>query len=141
MKLIDMPGMTFNRLYVVERVEDYVTPKGRREAQFLCRCECNKEVVVKAKNIVSGHTKSCGCIRPKKIKPMIEKQYVKGCIYNMQGVFCDDMSNCHKCGWNPANKKLFKERMGEYGCFQSNAEDEDSSLLPGTWVYNNPRCL
>ena len=56
--LVDLTGMKFNRLSVVERSGR----NGRGLALWLCSCECGKSVVVQGAKLRSGHTKSCGCI-------------------------------------------------------------------------------
>ena len=57
--MIDITAMTFGNLRVLERVENN---KDMR-AQWLCKCDCGKKLVVLGKNLRSGHTKSCGCLR------------------------------------------------------------------------------
>lgn len=49
--------MVFGRLTVVSRA----TNKGRRVA-FNCVCQCGQTVQIVAFNLVSGDTKSCGCL-------------------------------------------------------------------------------
>lgn len=58
-------GVPDSMLTVVSRADDYISPKGKHEAQWLCRCNCkdNKEIIVKGCAIKSGHTKSCGCLQ------------------------------------------------------------------------------
>lgn len=63
-KLIDLTDQTFERLTVISRAGTYVSPDGMSKvALWLCRCECNKEVVVLGRNLRSGLTRSCGCLR------------------------------------------------------------------------------
>lgn len=31
--------------------------------QWLCRCDCGKELYVKSHYLYTGHTKSCGCLK------------------------------------------------------------------------------
>jgi len=57
----DLTGRKFNLLTVVMQTGDYINPKGRHFARWLCRCECGNEVSVNGGDIVSNHTKSCGC--------------------------------------------------------------------------------
>lgn len=64
-------GRQFDRLTVVEQVEDYVTPKGTHHANYLCKCNCcdAKYVEVKAYDLKRGGTRSCGCFaKEEKIK-------------------------------------------------------------------------
>lgn len=62
-KLKDITGMIFGRLVVSARGEDYIRPSGRREPQWTCLCQCGATVLVVSWNLVSGHTKSCGCLQ------------------------------------------------------------------------------
>lgn len=59
----DLSGHVFGKLTVLNRADDYITPKGVRHVQFRCVCECGKERVVRASNLRNGHTTSCGCAR------------------------------------------------------------------------------
>lgn len=61
-KFIDLTGQKFGRLIVIERAENRVQPNGHRCTQWLCKCDCGKEVVVSALNLKRGHTRSCGCL-------------------------------------------------------------------------------
>ena len=56
--------MTFGRLKVIKRVEDYISPKGYHKALWLCECSCENKtlVVVIGNNLTKGTTRSCGCI-------------------------------------------------------------------------------
>jgi hypothetical protein len=57
-------GVIDSRLIIIKQVEDYVSPNGQRQAQYLCKCNCgsNKDIITRAMWLKSGHTKSCGCI-------------------------------------------------------------------------------
>lgn len=54
----DITGQVFGRLTVIKRVEN--TKRGH--AQWLCKCECGKEVILPGIRLRCGHTKSCGCL-------------------------------------------------------------------------------
>lgn len=60
----DLTGRVFERLTVLEQVEDYITPNGRHKAQWLCKCSCeeNKLVIKQGDLLKNGHTRSCGCL-------------------------------------------------------------------------------
>lgn len=65
-KLIDLTGQVFGRLTVIRQVESYKSPSGKnRDTMWLCRCSCaeKNEVIVTRRNLKSGITRSCGCIR------------------------------------------------------------------------------
>ena len=52
----DITGAHFGRLVVTE----FVGSNGE-QAMWKCLCECGKTTILPAGEIVSGHTKSCGC--------------------------------------------------------------------------------
>lgn len=56
-KLIDLTGMRFGRLTVIERA---VSTK-KSNASWLCKCDCGNTRVVHGHSLRSGHTVSCGC--------------------------------------------------------------------------------
>lgn len=68
-------GKKFNLLTVVERTDDYVSPKnGDREPRYLCDCDCgNKNVIARQSQLVHGSKKSCGCIKSKAISESLRK--------------------------------------------------------------------
>ena len=92
-KLIDLTGMTFGQLTVIERAEN--TKDGK--ARWLCRCTCGNECVVRAKDLKRGQ-KSCGCeqgnVKHRMSRTKIYKKW--------QGM----MDRCY----NPKHKKF-----GDYG--------------------------
>lgn len=61
-KYIDLTGVRFGKLTVIKRVENKITNNGQIKVQFLCKCDCGKEVIVLSNSLKSGLTKSCGCI-------------------------------------------------------------------------------
>lgn len=54
---IDRTGQQFGRLTAIE----YAGFKKRRSL-WLCRCECGNKVILTSTALVSGNTKSCGCM-------------------------------------------------------------------------------
>lgn len=66
-KFRDLTGERFSRLLVVSLADDYVSPKGYHKKRWKCKCDCGKEIIVWSGNLLSGHTKSCGCIHEEKL--------------------------------------------------------------------------
>lgn len=58
-KLIDLTGLRFGRLAVIERAEN--SADGR--ARWLCKCDCGQSKVVLGEHLKKGRTKSCGCAK------------------------------------------------------------------------------
>lgn len=57
-KAPDMSGMAFGRWTVLSRA-----PSSKRGlAQWLCRCVCNKESIVRGSQLRDGSSLSCGCL-------------------------------------------------------------------------------
>lgn len=63
-KFVDISGQRSGRLTAVKRVDDYVSPKGKHTARWLCRCDCGKEIII-LRNTWT-RVQSCGCIRAEK---------------------------------------------------------------------------
>ncbi len=58
----ELNGQRFGKLTVLHQTEK---PQSSNTdgVYWLCRCDCGQETVVLASNLVSGHTKSCGCLK------------------------------------------------------------------------------
>lgn len=71
----DLTGQRFGRLVVINQFKhDYIKPNGRHEAQWLCKCDCENEVVIRGDSLRSGNTKSCGCLN-KEIVIKLNRKY------------------------------------------------------------------
>lgn len=57
-RAVDMPaGQRFGRLVIVE-----CAGRVKRIRQWLCRCDCGNEVIVRRDSLTTGKTQSCGCL-------------------------------------------------------------------------------
>jgi hypothetical protein len=54
MAAIDITGLRFGRLTVIERVEG-------RHTLWRCQCSCGNEIIVRSGSLRAGTTRSCGC--------------------------------------------------------------------------------
>lgn len=72
-RIKDETGNRYGRLYVVK----YCGKDNSYAAQFLCKCDCGKDVIATGSNLRKGHTKSCGCFQ-KDIARKNIKRYVSG---------------------------------------------------------------
>lgn len=57
MKFRDLTGQRFERLIAAEPLR-----RAGSKIAWVCQCDCGKMVTVTRDNLVSGHTKSCGCL-------------------------------------------------------------------------------
>lgn len=55
-------GKRFGKLVVIKRASDYISPSGNHLKQFKCKCDCGNITVVTKAALVTGGTKSCGCL-------------------------------------------------------------------------------
>lgn len=96
-KFIDRTGQKFGRLTLIKRVEN----NKFNQVQWKCRCDCGKEVIVKAYSLTTGQTKSCGCL--KKEQNYINIAKVKHNMTNtrLYNIWRDMKSRC----LNPNNKR------------------------------------
>lgn len=61
MKLNDLTGKRFGRLFVLNREETKKSPGGNKRTMWKCKCDCGKETIVWSYSLTSGKTTSCGC--------------------------------------------------------------------------------
>lgn len=54
-QLKDRTGIRYGHLVALEY-------KGN--SNWLCQCDCGKQIIVYGGHLENGYTKSCGCIRP-----------------------------------------------------------------------------
>ena len=56
-------GDEFGRLVALSRASRVsFGPRSRREAAWLCACECGRVTVALDHNLLAGRTRSCGCL-------------------------------------------------------------------------------
>jgi hypothetical protein len=60
-KAIDHAGKRFGRWTVLSRAEG-------KPAKWLCRCDCGVEKVTQVANVISGRSKSCGCLHKENLR-------------------------------------------------------------------------
>ncbi len=72
-KVRNIVGERFNRLTVLERAGNNKSGK----VCFRCRCDCGCEIIVTGNHLLSGNTKSCGCLKhePTNRAPMEGKTF------------------------------------------------------------------
>lgn len=72
-RLIDLTGQRFGRLVVIERADDYVSPKGKHVTMWTCKCDCGNVKNVPRNSLLRHNTRSCGCLCKETSKNNIEK--------------------------------------------------------------------
>lgn len=62
MRKVDLKNKRFGKLLVIEECEAYISPKGYKKSQWLCKCNCGNYTEVLGLLLTSGSIKSCGCV-------------------------------------------------------------------------------
>lgn len=77
-KCKDLKNKRFGRLVVIERVENYISPKGKSIARWLCKCDCGNYLKTTTNHLTSGDAKSCGCISKENILKVSKSNITHG---------------------------------------------------------------
>ena len=80
-RLIDLHGLTFNRLTVTGRALN----NRHKRAMWFCTCSCGRECIVESWCLRSGNTKSCGCLNDEQVAAHIQKCWKHG--YALRGKY------------------------------------------------------
>jgi hypothetical protein len=67
----DITNQKFGRLTVIER--SHITKKNG--SYYKCLCDCGNELIIKSSYLISGDTKSCGCLK-KDVLSQIKKNHL-----------------------------------------------------------------
>ena len=65
-KFQDLSGEKIGHLTILYRGQDYIQPSGQHKIVWHCVCDCGNECNVRASDIKSGNTTSCGCMSSRK---------------------------------------------------------------------------
>ena len=132
-KLKDLTGKTFGRLTVIERYDDYVSPSGQRQAQWVCECSCDQHniIIVRGSHLKTGRTTSCGCVAKEMIKERnITHGRTKTRLYNI---------------WNGIKKRCYNVNDPKYNNYGGRGiamcdEWKDSFIEFQNWAINSGYC-
>jgi hypothetical protein len=65
----EYPGTRYGRLIIIRRAENIARDKSI-QAAWLCQCDCGNQTIVRGRQLRSGKTKSCGCLRDERAREM-----------------------------------------------------------------------
>lgn len=83
-KLIDLTGQRFGRLEILYRSEANLYGKPA----WVCTCDCGRKIIVSGYCLVSGKTKSCGCLNKnsdQKSQKLVGKRFGKLLVIERAG--------------------------------------------------------
>lgn len=79
----DITGQKFGRLTAIKKM-DY---KKYGKTVWLCECDCGELTEVTVNDLLSGNTKSCGCIKAENNRKTIKKATKKSVETNARGYY------------------------------------------------------
>lgn len=97
----DLSGQRFGKLIALEKLP---YEKGKR-VRWLCSCDCGNKTIVTAGCLVSGNTKSCGCLRSNGENKIAEILDTLNVSYKRQFTFKD----CRNIRPLPFDFAIFKD--------------------------------
>jgi hypothetical protein len=105
-------GVPDGRLTVIKQAEDYIYPKGKHCAQWLCECNCKEhnQIIALSHSLRSGNTKSCGCIQ-KELAAENNKNKRKTNIYDLN---LEDDNGKYGIGYSSNTGSPFYFDMDDY---------------------------
>lgn len=84
-------------LEILNEVEPSILPCGREHRQVRVRCTCGKEFVSRRQRIVSGTTKSCGCLMAKAVAKSNKERATHGMsTHDLYHVWFEMMTRCYQ---------------------------------------------
>lgn len=90
-KLVDLTGRKINRLTVIKR-----DGSQNKKAVWLCKCDCGKEFRVLGASLLSGNTKSCGCLHQEIIKTIGKSNKKHGMFgTRLYNIWADMKKRCY----------------------------------------------
>lgn len=136
-----MIGETFGSLAIIGIASPYVRKNGHKETVFMCRCKiCGKEKPVRRCSLVSGLTKSCGCLHRQELVSRNTKHglLIRGTENRkLLNVFSQMHSRCE----NPKAKNYkYYGGNGITVCDEWNTFEQfygwavESGYKPGLWI-------
>lgn len=117
----DLTGQRFGKLVVIKPERN-----NGHGIEWICKCDCGNETVVRSDGLVTGHAKSCGCYN-KELKRNYKHGMYKTNIYK---VWCGMKQRCN----NPNNHEY--NRYGGRGIKICKEWNEDFEKF-GKWALSH----
>lgn len=88
-------------LQVISLHDIHIKPSGGRVKRYLCKCDCGNYHIVSGESLVSGKTKSCGCLKRMKGKARKNTHpYVHTRLYRVWGNMVNRCTNHNNPAYN-----------------------------------------
>ena len=146
MKFIDLTGKKFGKLTVLNQEEDYIQTSGRHRSRWKCICECGNECIVDGDALRTGNTKSCGCLKHRKLaKDLIVQRFGKLTVVGRSSKYLNQKVYWHcKCDCgnevDVIGSLLVNGRSKTCGCSHVTQGGFGKSRLYEVWFAMMSRC-
>lgn len=142
-KIKDLKGKLFGRLTVIEF--SHKSEKEKGAAYWKCSCECGGSTISRGGCLISGQTKSCGCLRKEAASKFIIKQNKERSLpegeasKNMMYKFYEKRAASRELSFE-LSKEQFVELTSK-NCYYCDKEPSQvihchKTNLNGAYVYN-----
>lgn len=112
----DLTNQKFGRLTVIGPAPCTRNSRGASVVNWYAKCECGNTLTVRSVSLLSGNTKSCGCLRDEAIRRsknhkvneyIFHDNYVEGKTFNGESFYVDieDYETIRDICWGVATKK------------------------------------
>lgn len=91
-KFKDLTGQKFGKLTVLHRANDRIDPNGEHKTVWHCKCDCGNEKDITRSALISGASRSCGCLKTENVRS-INKELRQ---YDSNGNLIGRMCSCCK---------------------------------------------
>ena len=95
----DIKGMKFGRLTAIEKIENGRNNSGISTIIWRCNCDCGNEVITTSHGLLSGDTKSCGCLKKDRTE--------ETCLKNISGQRFGKLVALKRNGSNSNNEAMW----------------------------------
>lgn len=93
--MIDLTGQTFGNLTVLYKTSE----KRDNEIMWHCSCACGNEINVRGRCLRNGDTKSCGCLKSKKISKAQREDLTGQKFGSLTVLKLDCIAKNRQCKW------------------------------------------
>jgi len=131
-------GKKHGRLTVLSRAGS----SKNRQAMWLCRCDCGKEIEVLGISLRSGNTQSCGCINKERVRETQKARALARPIGEVafNNLFCRIRCSAKTRGYSWAltkdQVKLITHQPCYYCSVKPSQKAANQSGHNGTYIYN-----
>lgn len=125
-KDIDLSNKRFSRLLVIDL--NPIRSKDRSK-RWNCICDCGNEITVCARDLIKGHTKSCGCLSKDRLIKLNKSRTLPNGISRFNNLYYQYKYNAKKRGYSfELNKEEFSDLINS-NCHYCGSEPKNNRKI------------